>query len=167
MVAARILAYGPEYTCEIDDPNTGEKTTQIFNLADCPFKDIPGDVEENLFEIELPVSKSKIKFSILTGHEENLITQDLKASKKTGSQVSPELTTRLRYLIKEVDGDNTQSIINQTAINMLSRDSLYLRDELSKVSPDIVLEQEIEIGGEPVTVDIPMTVNFFWPSAGR
>ena len=27
------------------------------------------------------------------------------------------------------------------------------------------LEQEIEIGGETVKVDIPMTANFFWPSS--
>ena len=38
MVAARILAYGPEYVCEIKDPNTGNDITQTFNLADCPFK---------------------------------------------------------------------------------------------------------------------------------
>ena len=37
MIAARILAYGPEYTCEIVNPNTNEKLTHTFNIADCPF----------------------------------------------------------------------------------------------------------------------------------
>ena len=32
---------------------------------------------------------------------------------------------------------------------------------------DIELFQEIEIEGETVEVDIPMTVGFFWPNAGR
>ena len=167
MVAARILAYGPEYTCEIADPNTGAKSEQVFNLADCPFKNIDESIDENLFEITLPVSKQKIKFSILTGKDEGLITKDLKASQKMGTGVSPELTTRLRYIIKEVDGDSSQSTINQTALNMLSRDSMTLREELTKVSPDIELEQEVEIGGETVKVDIPMTVGFFWPNAGK
>ena len=165
MVAARILAYGPKYTCEITNPNTGEKSEETFNLADCPFKEIDENINENSFECELPVSKQKIKFCVLTGKEENLIAKDLNASKKVGTGVSPELTTRLRYVIKEVDGDNSQSIINQTSINMLSRDSMYLREEIVKVSPDIQLEQEIEIGGETVMVDIPMTVTFFWPKA--
>ena len=49
---------------------------------------------------------------------------------------------------------------------MLSKDSLYLRQEIAKNSPDIDLSQEIEIEGETVKVDIPMTVNFFWPNAG-
>ena len=95
-----------------------------------------------------------------------LIEEDLKASKKLGS-VLPELTTRLRYLIKEVDGDNSQSTINNTALNMLARDSMVLREELKKVSPDIDLTQEIEIEGETVKVAIPMTVGFFWPEAGK
>ena len=47
---------------------------------------------------------------------------------------------------------------------MLARDSMHLRVEIRKVSPDIELEQEIEIGGESVKVEIPMTVNFFWPT---
>ena len=165
MVAARILAYGPEYTCEITLPNSGEKVEHTFNLADCPFKEVDENLNENLFEIELPISKMKIKFSILTGKEEKLITKDLEASKKTGTQIAPELTPRLRYLIKEVDGDSTPAVINNLAQNMLARDSMALREETKKVSPDIELKQEIDIEGESVTVDIPLTANFFWPSS--
>ena len=167
MVAARILAYGPEYVCEIDNPATGGKSEQTFNLADCPFKELDDSIDENLFECELPISKQKIKFSVLTGKEEVLIAKDIKASQKIGTGISPELTTRLRYIIKEVDGDNSPAVINQTALNILARDSMFLREELTKVSPDIELSQEIEIGGETVTVDIPMTVGFFWPEAAR
>jgi len=164
MVAARILAYGPEYTCQVTHPTTGGVSTQIFNLAECPFKKLPEDAKENLFEVTLPISKRKIKFSLLTGKDERLIDEELNASKKVGA-VAPELTTRLRYLIKEVDGDNSQSVINEISQNILSRDSMYLREEIKKVTPDIIMEQEIDLGGESVKVDIPMTVNFFWPNA--
>ena len=163
MVAARILAYGPEYTCEVTTPN-GDTLEQTFNLADCPFRHIDEKYTENLFECELPISKKKIKYKLLTGKDETQITKDLEASRKVGMSVSPELTTRLRYLIKEVDGDNSKSVINDFAINMLSRDSMFLREEMKNMSPDIILEQEIEIGGESVKVDIPMTVGFFWPN---
>ena len=161
MVAARILAYGPEYTCQVNTRN-GETIEQTFNLADCPFKKLPKDVKENSFEVTLPISKNKIKFKLLTGKEEKQIEKDLKASKKLGS-VSPELTTRLRYLIKEVDGDSSDSVINNVSQNMLARDGMFLRKEIQKVSPDIDLSQEIEVGGESVKVAIPMTVGFFWP----
>ena len=45
---------------------------------------------------------------------------------------------------------------------MLSKDSLEFRKEVARVAPDIDMEQEIDIEGESVKVDIPMTVNFFW-----
>mgnify|MGYP003127924095 FL=1 len=167
MIAARILAYGPEYKCEIEHPETKEKSQHTFNLADCPFRYVDESITENSFEIELPISKNKIKFSILTGIDEKLIKKDLDASKKIGTGITPELTTRLRYVIKEVDGDNTPATINKIAVNMLSRDAIFLREEIKKVSPDIELKQEIEIGGETVEVVIPMTVGFFWPESGK
>jgi len=163
MVAARILAYGPEYVCEVTNPNTGEALNHTFNLADCPFKKLPKDVKENKFEITLPISKTTITFKLFTGKDEVLINEELKASKKTGTDVLPELTTRLRHTIISVGGDESPSTINNFVQNLLARDSMYLRNEIKKATPDIELEQEIEIGGDTVKVDIPMTVGFFWP----
>ena len=48
---------------------------------------------------------------------------------------------------------------------MLSRDSLFLRKEISRISPDIDLEQYVNLEGEMVKVEIPLTANFFWPQA--
>ena len=166
MVAARILAYGPEYNCEIPNPNgDGGVTEHTFNLADCPFKKLPKDVTENKFEIELPISKKKVTFKLLTGKEEVLINEELKASEKVNAEVKPELTTRLRHTITSVDGDDSNATINNFVQNLLARDSMYLRKHIKEVTPDIELSQEIEIGGESVKVDIPMTVGFFWPDS--
>ena len=165
MVAARILAYGPEYKCQVTNPKTGEISEETFNLADCPFKKLPKDVTENNFEVDLPISKKKITFKLLTGKEENAVEDEIKASAKIGTDVKPELTTRLRHTITSVDGDNSQSTINTFVQTLLARDSMYLRNEIRKITPDIELSQEIEIGGESVTVDIPMTVGFFWPDS--
>ena len=165
MVAARILAYGPEYECEVVNPNTGEKLVHSFNLADCPFKKLPEDITENKFELELPVSKKNVTFKLLTGKDETLISEELDRIKKLGTQVLPELTTRLRYVITSVDGDDNKNVINQFVENMLSKDSLILRQEINKITPDIDMVQEIEVEGELVKVDIPMTTNFFWPDA--
>ena len=163
MVAARILAYGPEYACEVTNPNTGEKLTHTFNIADCPFVKLPKGVDGNNFEFELPVSKQKITFKLLSGKDERMINNELDKIKKLGTQIIPELTTRLRYLITSVDGETKQNVINSFVENMLSKDSLSLRQEITKVTPDIDLSQEIDIEGDTVKVDIPMTVNFFWP----
>ena len=45
--------------------------------------------------------------------------------------------------------------------------SMALREEITRVQPDIQLKQYIELGGETVEVDIPMTVTFFWPNTKK
>jgi hypothetical protein len=165
MVAARILAYGPEYTVEIADPITDEKINHTFNLADCPFKELPDDVDysDNDFEFELPVSAIKINFKLLTGEDEQKVDRELKASQKFGT--TTEITTRLRHIITAVNGEKDRAVINNFVNNMLSRDSLALRQEIVRISPDIELIQEVDTGGEMVEVDIPLTIQFFWPTA--
>jgi len=101
---------------------------------------------------------------LLTGKEEKAIESELKSLKKINSEITQELTTRLKHTIVDVNGETDRMAINSFVDNMLSRDSLFLRKEINKVAPDIELEQEIEIEGETVKVDIPMTVNFFWPT---
>ena len=163
MVAARVLAYGPKYTCDIQHPETGEKMTHTFDLTDCPFKKLPKGINGNEFELELPISKHVIKYKLLTGKEETLIDEEIKSVSKVGHSVSPELTTRLRHTITSVDGNTETPYINNFVQNMLARDSMYLRAEIRKNSPDIDMEQEVDIEGEAVKVVIPMTANFFWP----
>ena len=163
MVASRILAYGPEYTAEVINPKTGNAFDHTFDLTECNFKNISDDINNNEFEIELPISKQKITFKLLTGRDETSINNELESYKKIGTQVSPELTTRLKHTVTSVNGDDSKAAISNFVDNMLSRDSLFLREELNRVAPDIDLTQEIDIEGETVKVGIPMTVNFFWP----
>ena len=163
MMAARVLAYGPQYKAQIQGPDGPEEVS--FDLTKINYKKINKDVDysENKFEMELPVSKLKITFKILTGAEENKITQDLAAVNKSGG--SAEVTTRLRYMITSVDGKSDKPTINKFVTNMLSQDSLALRKYYAEISPDVELEQEVELGGEMVKVNIPMTVRFFWPDS--
>jgi len=164
LVAARILAYGPEYTVEVTNPNNLEqKIEHTFNLTDCKFKDPSGDVDysDNLFDFETPIGKNKVKFKLLTGKEEALIEKDLEQAQKVG--YNSDVSTRLRHTIIEVDGDNKVETISSLSQNMLARDSRALRSYIQEISPDIDMTSEIKIGGETVSVSIPLTVTFFWP----
>ena len=166
LVAARILAYGPEYTAEVANPKDSEETvSHTFDLSQCPFKELPKDVDytDNSFNYTTDIGKTKIKFKLLTGVEEALIEKDLKQSAKYG--YSTDITTRLRYTITEVDGDSKPETITEFTQNLLARDSMALRNHIKDISPDIDLTSEIEIGGETVSVSIPLTVAFFWPQS--
>tara|TARA_Y100000356_G_scaffold94790_1_gene80199 strand:+ start:92 stop:892 length:801 start_codon:yes stop_codon:yes gene_type:complete len=166
MVAIRILAYGPEYRCEVSHPDTGEKMQYTFNLADCPYKKVPEDVNYsvNEFEFQLPVSKVNVKWKLLTGLDDEKINAELEAKKKLGSLQSSIITTRLKHLITEWDGVTSKLELGELVDNMLSKDSLALRNEVTRVSPDIEMKTPVEFDeGGTVDVDIPLTVNFFWP----
>jgi hypothetical protein len=166
LVAARILAYGPEYTAEVTNPNnTEQKIEHTFDLTSCPFKELPEGVDYsgNSFDYTTEIGKNKIKFKLLTGREEALIDKDLKQSAKFG--YSSDISTRLRYTVIEVDGDSKPEIITEFTQNMLARDSSKLRNYIKDISPDIEMTSEVEIGGEPVSVSIPLTATFFWPNA--
>ena len=147
LIAARILAYGPEYTVEIPNPNDIETMVDhTFDLSQCPFKDLPNKIKfnhENSFDYTMAVGKNKIKFKLLTGKEESLITKDIEQSKKYGY--------------------NTE--INEFVQNLLARDSRAFRNYVAEITPDIDLQQEVEIGGESVNVSIPLTAEFLWPQA--
>ena len=165
LVAARILAYGPEYTVEVTNPNNiTEKVHHTFDLSKCPFKELPEDVnyEGNSFDYTMPIGKNNIKFKLLTGNEEQLITKDIEQATKVGYESA--VSTRLRYMVTEVDGDTKQSTINDFTQNLLARDSSAFRKYVADISPDIDLTSEVEMGGESVSVSIPLTVEFFWPS---
>jgi hypothetical protein len=89
--------------------------------------------------------------------------KELKSLQKIGQ--TAEVTTRLKYVITSVDGDDTKSTISNFVDNMLSKESLILRDEINRINPDINLTQEVDLEGETTEIEIPMTVEFFWPKS--
>ena len=111
-----------------------------------------------------PTSKSNVKFKLLTGKEEKKIEEELNSKKKMGSQISSELTTRLKHSIISVNGEDNTGKISNFVDNMLARDSLFLRNKIADMSPDIEMKQEIDLGGKMVEINIPLTIEFFWPT---
>ena len=152
----------------VNPNNSDESITHEFNLAECPYRELPKDVDYSIneFNFKLPVSKKNIKFKLLTGVEEELISKELEARKKLGSLIDSAITTRLKYIVTDFNGITDKLELGTAVENMLSKDSLALRKELQRVSPDIEMKQEVEfVGGDAVEVAIPLTVNFFWPES--
>ena len=66
MIAARILAYGPQYSVVLTDPDTGNEFEHVFNLAELPYKKLDDklDYSQNEFAVELPDSKKQVTFKL-------------------------------------------------------------------------------------------------------
>ena len=84
--------------------------------------------------------------------------------KKIRKDIIPESTTRLKYMITSVDGDREKKTIREFVDNyLLAKDARVLREEIRRVSPDV----ELKYYGEDVEegIDIPISLNFFWPDS--
>lgn len=171
MYASRILAYGPEYNVQITCPSCGEIDKNVFidlskiETRDFNFDDFVNGQQE--FEFELPTSKKKIVFKLLTHADEKKIEVELKnVKKKNLSSFDAEVTTRLKYAVIEVDGERSRAVVTSFIDKMLSQDSLGLRREISRCSPDLDSSFTFECKecGYSDTMDIPLGISFFWPS---
>lgn len=169
MLATRILGYGPDYIIEVENSD-GTKEEVTVDLSVVQTKDIDYDLlnRENRYEFITPTTKTKIEFKLLTHGDEKAIDADVKAINKFNKNgLSPELTTRYRYIITSVEGKNDVKTITDFINNkFLARDTKAFREHIKKISPDIKMEFEYQNPetGEMEVRGIPMTVNFFWPS---
>jgi hypothetical protein len=158
LIASRILGYGQDYEFEM---NGRVYQVDLTTLKD---KELPSDVDYtngNDFNFTLPASKDEITFKLLSHGDELAIEQELKGLKKINPNGSPELSTRLKYIITSVNGDREKKTIREFVDNeLLARDSRALRQEVKRISPDIDLTIQGD-GGEDIAV--PINLNFFWP----
>ena len=172
LLATRILGYGKDYQVEVMDPFTGEPQKTIIDLAKVQIKEVDESLLSinNLYDFELPTSKSKIKFKLLTHKDEldiNAEIQALNRLQKGKDVISSDISTRLRYMIQEVDGNNERGFVNKwVKNNLLARDSKALREYVKTISPDLDLTYEFtsDITGETEALTIPFGAGFFYPS---
>jgi len=174
MIAARVLAYGKDYEVELTSPTSGDKQKEVIDLTQFELKEFDPEIfneGENLFSFKLPASKRTIEFKLLTHGDEKKIQSEIKANKKMRNRingVSPELSTRLKFMLVSVDGEHDRVTIGKFVDDeFLSRDSLAFREYMNEISPDIDLTHTYydENTGEEHDVQLPMTVQFFWPRA--
>ena len=167
MIWLRATGYGEMYPVKMTDPTTFEEFETEIDLSTLGTKELTVQPDENNeFDFELPKSKKKIKFKLLTVSDESSITKKTEQrNKATKSLISNALTYRLQAQIKEVDGNRDPNYIAKFIDVMPAYDSLKFREYSDKIEPGIDLDVEVE--GPSGTFRGPFTlgVNFFWPNA--
>ena len=165
MLSARILGYGKQYEFTYGGEEQSVDLSTLEPL-DIDFSKFPKG--KNEFNFKLPTSEREVTFKLLTGKSEKDIDLEIKAKQKISKTQSSELTTRLKHMIISVDGSSEKSYINNFVDNeFLSRDSLAFRQYLASITPDVDMNVEVvDSDGKKTEVAVPITVRFFWPSAG-
>ena len=168
MTFLRITGYGPEYKVEISCPDCNEDIKSEFDLSQLNMKMLDTDPVEqgqNRFSLDLP-SGVNVNFKFLTSKEEKVISDEQdKIKKMTQSPLDHNITTRFKYQLISVDGNEDRSFIDGFINVMNVRDSRAFRKYFDEIEPDVIMKQDFNCPqcGHRGEVDIPITVDFFWP----
>ena len=163
LIASRILAYGKDYEVEVNGQNV------VVDLTTMPDRKLDESLVlngANEFEFELPATKRKVTFKMLTSADEKTIDAEIEGYKKIGDGVGYETTTRLKHQILSIDGDYKKTSVNNFVDNeFLSRDSIAFREYAISITPDVdMISSYTDDDGKEKEFTVPMTVSFLWPA---
>jgi hypothetical protein len=159
MIASRILGYGSEYAFEY---NGETQTVDLSQIENKPLNEELFTSRVNEFTFTLPKSKNTITFKLLNHKDEQDISRELEGLKKINKDASPELSTRLKYIITSVEGNRERKDIRNFVDNyLLAQDSRALREYIKSIQPDVDLTFFPSEGSD--RVNIPIGISFFWP----
>jgi hypothetical protein len=114
LIASRILAYGKEYTVDVEGKSV---KVDLTTLKDKFLDESLVSAGVNEFEFELPATSRKLTFKLLTSGDEKEIDGEVKGYEKIHG-IGYELTTRLKHQIISIDGDTKRASINSFVDNM-------------------------------------------------
>jgi hypothetical protein len=170
LIAARILGYGAEYEFKYTN-SEGQETEAKVDLSKLEEKQINESLFKsgtNEFTFDLPKSGNTITFKLLTHGDEKKIEDEIKGLKKINPKSSPDVTTRMKHIITSINGNRELKEIRNFVDNfLLAPDARSLREYYNKIQPDI--EMKFTPDDENYTgegINIPISLNFFWPDAG-
>jgi len=172
LVALRITGYGSDYTLEINCPECTKTNKSTFDLSTLPIKRLkidPVELGQNIFEVQLPVTKKTVRVKFLNGHDEKEMMIINERKKKQGFNTESSVTDRLSRSILSIENITDKNKINLFVQNMPARDSLALRRFLDDYEPgiDMVSHMTCTHCHEESEVDLPIGPSFFWPDAWK
>lgn len=170
LIALRITGYGADYTLEINCPACGKTNTSTFDLSSLPIKRLqidPVERGENIFEVQLPITKKNVRVKFLNGHDEKEMMIINERKKKNGFNVESAVTDRLARSIMSIEGITDKNKIGLFVQHMPARDSLALRRFLDDHEPGVDMKSHMTCKHchEESEVDLPIGATFFWPDA--
>jgi hypothetical protein len=168
LIAARILAYGSQYSFEYMNPDTESKETITVDLQTLKNKVVDHSIfqNKNEFSYQLPHSKNTVTFKLFTIEDEKAIEAEIKSLKKV-NLAAGEITTRLKRQILSVNGDYEAKTVRDFVDNaLIAKDSNPLRAYIGSITPDIDLTISFTLSsGKEVEESLPLTAEFFFPGS--
>lgn len=171
MIASRILAYGKDYNVKVRCKECSNTTDTVVDLTSLEEKDVPKPEKqgENSFTFTLPNSGHILTFKLLTQKDQDEIDAELRGLAKIGSDVDSTVSTRLKYIITAVNGEEDKKRIREFVDNeFLTRDARAFREHYNSVNPDVDITFTFVCNscGVERSATMPIGIEFFWPDSG-
>ena len=169
LLALRVSGYGPDYKVMLISEATGEQFEYTFDLREVEYDTLkvePAELNQNAFETTLPVTNATVLFRLLTVQDETSLSNEQEKLRKT-VHIEKGITTRLISQIVNVNGETNKLKIKKFVENLPVRDSRHFRTVYTETMPDVDMTQWVTdpTSGEEGQVDIPVGVEFLWPSS--
>jgi hypothetical protein len=83
------------------------------------------------------------------------------------SEVSTEITTRMKKTIVAIDGSRDNKTIREFVDAMPARDAVAYREYAKNINPHIELKSDFVCPscGQESRLEVPIDVGFFWPNS--
>lgn len=168
-VAIRRLAYGDDYPVSVTCPQCSSQNKIKINLAALDFKPFDFDNHPkgiNSFSFTTP-GGTELTYKLLCQTDESNIEAELTQARRSSKENSSDLTTRLKYIITSVNGNNDRGAIRKfvDSPSFTARDSLALRKHMRETNPDIDMSFDFKCSECPYErrSDVPIGASFLWP----
>lgn len=167
IIAARISAYGAEYTTSVTCPECGEKNKSSFNLLE-KLEHVESEGAEEIqvnedgtFVVLLPSTKWVLTCRALSGYDEKAFAK-LGDKKKEGSDAL--LMEQLKAMTVTVQNVVDREMIEKALTVLPAGDSRYLRKVYSQIVKGVDMRHTFQCSSceESTVMEVPLTADFFW-----
>jgi hypothetical protein len=175
IVAARKSAYGTDYQTKVTCPSCGKVQGYEFDLHNCNVKEPISDeeleqlgihkTEDCTFIFNLPILKVPVELKLLTGRDENFISQRVREAQLAKKDVESLLLLQLRLMIKSINNMSDPKVIAEVVTMLPAKDSKTIRQVYSQITPNMDLSHDFECKScsFETRLEVPFTADFFWP----
>ena len=171
LVATRISGYGEEYNAKVTCPACTSVNEVAYDLSEATIveaednNEVQWNSEGNML-VTLPFSGLEVEAKLLTGKDEMYLSR-LQESKRKKRLLETSMQDILKTMIVSVNGDNTASTLTTFVSNVPARDIKHLRQIYKNNTPNISMAHDFECEscGYGTVVEVPFTVEFFWPQS--
>jgi hypothetical protein len=160
----RTTGLGNEYQQMVFD-SSGEMVPSTVDLTTLKTKNLTIKPDENNeFDFELPISKKKVKFRLLTQRDEDDIEEIDKKLMEKNNNIPSTNTLKLERSIMEIDGERDKMKISHILKNLKIMDVRKFNKHITEIEPGLDLSVEARTqGGESVSTFLRIGRTFWNP----